>query len=54
VSVGVLTGVGLVLASYAGYSGWNPQDHPRTARDPDTTTTGSHRDPVPEESRWRS
>jgi membrane-associated phospholipid phosphatase len=54
VSVGVLTGVGLVLASYAGYSGWNPPDHPRTARDPDTTTTGSHRDPVPEESRWRS
>lgn len=54
VTVGVLTGVGLVLASYAGYSGWDPPDHPRTAHDPDTTTTGSHEDPVHEETRWRS
>lgn len=54
VTVGVLTGVGLVLASYAGYSGWNPPDPPRTAHDPDTTTTGPHRAPVHEESRWRS
>jgi membrane-associated phospholipid phosphatase len=37
VTVGVVTGVGLVLASYAGYSGWNPPDSPSTARDPDAT-----------------
>lgn len=36
VTVGVLTGTGLVLASYAGYTGWNPRD-PDDARDPDTT-----------------
>jgi undecaprenyl-diphosphatase len=34
VTVGVLTGVGLVLASYAGYVGWNPPD-PTEADDPD-------------------
>ncbi|QKE83009.1 phosphatase PAP2 family protein [Arthrobacter sp. NEB 688] len=36
VTVGILTGAGLVLASYAGYTGWNPGD-PDEARDPDTT-----------------
>ena len=35
VTVGVLTGTGLALASYAGYSGWNPPD-PTSANDPDT------------------
>ena len=30
VTVGVLTGVGLVLASYAGYVGWNPPTPPRS------------------------
>lgn len=34
VTVGVLTGVGLVLASYAGYVGWNPPD-PTEVDDPD-------------------
>jgi undecaprenyl-diphosphatase len=34
VTVGVLTGVGLALASYAGYVGWNPPD-PTAADDPD-------------------
>lgn len=34
VTVGVLTGVGLVLASYAGYVGWNPPE-PTEADDPD-------------------
>lgn len=34
VTVGVLTGVGLALASYAGYTGWNPP-HPEDAGDPD-------------------
>jgi membrane-associated phospholipid phosphatase len=34
VTVGVLTGVGLALASYAGYVGWNPPD-PSEADDPD-------------------
>lgn len=34
VTVGVLTGVGLVLASYAGYSNWTPSDA-ETAHDPD-------------------
>ncbi len=34
VTVGVLTGVGLAVASYAGYSGWNPPD-PTEMRDPD-------------------
>ena len=34
VTVGVLTGVGLALASYAGYTGWNPP-HPEDAEDPD-------------------
>ncbi len=52
VTVGIITGVGLVLASYAGYSGWNPPERPSTARDPDTRTdtTGSHRDPVHKET----
>ncbi len=35
VTVGVLTGVGLALASYAGYAGWNPPQ-PTDADDPDT------------------
>ena len=49
VTVGVLTGVGLALASYAGYVGWNPP-HPTDADDPDlhhdgeAATTGGHRD----------
>ena len=49
VTVGVLTGVGLALASYAGYVGWNPP-HPTEADDPDlhhdgeAATTGGHRD----------
>ena len=34
VTVGVITGVGLALASYAGYVGWNPPD-PKEADDPD-------------------
>ena len=34
VTVGVVTGVGLALASYAGYSGWNPP-HPTEGHDPD-------------------
>ena len=34
VTVGVITGVGLALASYAGYVGWNPPD-PTEADDPD-------------------
>ena len=34
VTVGVVTGVGLALASYAGYSGWNPP-HPTEGDDPD-------------------
>lgn len=34
VTVGVLTGAGLGLASYAGYVGWNPP-HPEDADDPD-------------------
>jgi undecaprenyl-diphosphatase len=38
VTVGVLTGVGLVLASYAGYVGWNPPD-PTEADDPDVGRT---------------
>lgn len=54
VTVGVLTGVGLVLASYAGYTGWNPPDGTKVARDPDTTSTGSRPDPDHEETRWRS
>lgn len=37
VAVGVLTGVGLVLASYAGYSNWRPTD-PEPAHDPDLST----------------
>jgi undecaprenyl-diphosphatase len=37
VTVGVITGTGLALASYAGYSGWNPP-HPTTVHDPDTET----------------
>lgn len=36
VTVGVVTGAGLVLASYAGYVGWNPPAPPSTVRDPDT------------------
>ena len=35
VTVGVLTGIGLAFASYAGYAGWNPP-HPTDADDPDT------------------
>ena len=38
VTVGILTGVGLVLASYAGYVGWNPPD-PTEADDPDIGPT---------------
>ena len=34
VTVGVITGVGLALASYAGYVGWNPPD-PTAVDDPD-------------------
>jgi len=34
VTVGVLTGVGLALAAYAGYTGWNPPN-PTEADDPD-------------------
>ncbi|HMM94226.1 phosphatase PAP2 family protein [Phycicoccus sp.] len=34
VTVGVITGVGLVLGSYAGYARWNPRD-PDPAHDPD-------------------
>ncbi len=49
VTVGVITGVGLVLASYAGYSGWDPPA-PRHADDPDTASTGSRRDPVHKEA----
>lgn len=33
VTVGVITGVGLALASYAGYRGWNPD--PEDSEDPD-------------------
>jgi undecaprenyl-diphosphatase len=38
VLVGVVTGVGLALASYAGYVGWNPPD-PTEADDPDVDRT---------------
>jgi membrane-associated phospholipid phosphatase len=38
VTVGVITGVGLALASYAGYVGWNPPD-PKRADDPDVAAT---------------
>lgn len=38
VTVGVITGVGLALASYAGYVGWNPPD-PKRADDPDVGAT---------------
>lgn len=34
VTVGVVTGAGLALASYAGYTGWNPPD-PTVVHDPD-------------------
>ncbi|MEO5609119.1 MAG: phosphatase PAP2 family protein [Ornithinibacter sp.] len=34
VTVGVITGAGLALASYAGYRGWNPPD-PSASNDPD-------------------
>ncbi len=40
VTVGVITGVGLALASYAGYLGWNPPD-PGSADDPDQPTSTS-------------
>lgn len=51
VTVGVLTGVGLGLASYAGYTGWNPP-HPTQVEDPDADAvdtadaadSGAHRD----------
>jgi membrane-associated phospholipid phosphatase len=43
VTVGVLTGVGLVLASYAGYVGWNPPD-PTEADDPDVGPTPTHQE----------
>lgn len=49
VTVGVITGVGLVLASYAGYAGWNPPKSPRTVHDPDTTPA-SVRDAVTKEA----
>jgi undecaprenyl-diphosphatase len=49
VTVGALTGVGLVLASYAGYAGWNPPEPPSTAHDPDTTPA-STRDAVTKEA----
>lgn len=38
VSVGVITGVGLALASYAGYVGWNPPE-PSEVDDPDVGPT---------------
>lgn len=38
VTVGVITGVGLALASYAGYVGWNPPDRTEV-HDPDTDPT---------------
>ena len=41
VTVGVLTGVGLAFASYAGYVGWNPP-HPTEADDPDMDSSASH------------
>ncbi len=50
VTVGVVTGVGLVLASYAGYAGWNPPSPTRPPTDPDTGPTRSRRDPAPEET----
>jgi membrane-associated phospholipid phosphatase len=50
VTVGVITGVGLVLASYAGYSGWNPPRPTPTTQDPDTEPAGSTRDPVHKEA----
>jgi membrane-associated phospholipid phosphatase len=40
VTVGIVTGVGLALASYAGYVGWNPPD-PTEADDPDVGPTTS-------------
>jgi len=43
VTVGVLTGVGLALASYAGYVGWNPPD-PTEVDDPDVDTTTHHQE----------
>ena len=52
VTVGVLTGVGLALASYAGYTGWNPP-HPEDAsdhdleEDRDTVGTSGAPDPAP-------
>ncbi|HET9021071.1 MAG TPA: phosphatase PAP2 family protein [Ornithinibacter sp.] len=46
VTVGVLTGVGLALASYAGYSGWNPPE-PTAADDPDTGARRQHDDDTP-------
>jgi len=42
VTVGVLTGVGLALASYAGYSGWNPPT-PDEVDDPDVGNEDSQR-----------
>ncbi|MBM6403400.1 phosphatase PAP2 family protein [Phycicoccus sp. CSK15P-2] len=48
VTVGVLTGVGLVLASYAGYTGWNPRRH-RPAPDPDLDAVGASEPAAPEE-----
>lgn len=50
VTVGVITGIGLVLASYSGYRGWNPPGRPGTTHDPDTESTGFHRDPVRQET----
>lgn len=48
VTVGLVTGAGLALASYAGYSGWNPPE-PTEVDDPDLdgstpvpTTTSEH------------
>ena len=51
VTVGVLTGVGLVLASYAGYVGWNPPD-PTEVDDPDVDPTHPPGDLMPFLTRW--
>lgn len=48
VTAGVLTGTGLVLASYAGYAGWRPR-HPDGAHDPDVHTRPATDDDVVED-----
>lgn len=45
VTAGILTGTGLVLASYAGYAGWRPQE-PEAAHDPDVEAHPGHDDDV--------